>query len=99
MCHVLAGLSSKMKPRMNPNLMAGLSTVMLAWAVIRLVTPRIHAIACRHQRLQPARHGETYRTQRSDDLDIRRARSWSAVPLESGSRRRIVSTGLKFRYP
>ena len=39
-----AGVTSKMKTRLNLNLMLGLSTVMLVWAVIRLVNLPIHAI-------------------------------------------------------
>ena len=39
-----AGVSSKMKSRLNLNLMVGLSTLMLVWAVIRLANLPIHAI-------------------------------------------------------
>lgn len=39
-----AGVSSKMKSRLNLNLMVGLSTAMLVWAIIRLSTLPIHAI-------------------------------------------------------
>jgi hypothetical protein len=39
-----AGVSSKMRSRLNLNLMVGLATVMLAWALFRLLTLPIHAI-------------------------------------------------------
>ena len=39
-----AGVSSKMKSRLNLNLMVGLSSVMLVWAVARLATLPIHAV-------------------------------------------------------
>jgi hypothetical protein len=39
-----AGVSSKMKSRLNLNLMVGLATVMLAWALFRLLTLPIHAV-------------------------------------------------------
>lgn len=39
-----AGVSSKMKSRLNLNLMVGLSSVMLVWAVVRLATLPIHAV-------------------------------------------------------
>jgi hypothetical protein len=39
-----AGVSSKMKSRLNLNLMVGLATVMLTWAVFRLATLPIHAV-------------------------------------------------------
>lgn len=39
-----AGVSSKMKARLNLNLMVGLSALLLVWAIVRLVTLPIHEV-------------------------------------------------------
>jgi len=41
---LFAGVSSKMKSRINQNVMFFLALGMLAWAIVRLTTLPIHAI-------------------------------------------------------